>query len=87
METTTAPHPFGIFSSPSQHMIQVSGICSKNIRVMLKNAYFPTCSPLERLAVGRHTLPYMLLLCMCQANHNHVSLAFSPVLYQVGAQL
>lgn len=54
---------------------------------MLKNAYFPTCSPLERLAVGRHTLPYMLLLCMCQANHNQVNLAFSPVLYQVGAQL
>lgn len=52
----------GNFSSPSQHMKGVRVMCSKNIGVMLKNAYFQHAFSSDHFAVaGRR---YLCMLCV-----------------------
>lgn len=52
----------GNFSSPSQHMKGVRVMCSKNIGVLLKNAYFQHALPSDHFALaGRR---YLCMLCV-----------------------
>jgi hypothetical protein len=56
-------HTFpGIFSSPNQHMKQVSVICSKNTGVVLKNAYFQHVL-LQSALPWQASLAFTFVLC------------------------